>query len=145
MDLCGRPADESGMPTPTILLVDDEPQITYLVARKLRQAGFEVVIGTDGEQGIDLALEHDVAMVISDLQMPYMSGLDMACALREHVETAQIPIVMLTARGYVMEAEKLERARISRVYPKPFSVSELLDCVHEHLGTQNQSTGREAA
>ena len=133
------------MSQPTIMLVDDEPQITYLVAQKLRGAGFQVVIGSDGEEGLELALEHNVDMIVSDLQMPYMSGLEMAAELRQHEATREIPIVILTARGYVMDSALVDKARISRVYPKPFSVNELLACVNELLGLADLKTGREAA
>ena len=133
------------MPAPKVLLVDDEPQITHLVARKLQMAGMQTVIGQDGEEGLQLALEHGVDLIISDLQMPYMSGIEMALALRAEPSMANVPIVILTARGYVMDRDEIEAAGISRVIPKPFSVNELLDCVSTLLGDRNGATLRDAA
>jgi len=133
------------MPNPTVLLVDDEPQITHLVARKLQLAGMQTVIGRDGEEGLQLALEHDVDLIVSDLQMPYMSGIEMAIALRKEPAMSRVPIIILTARGYVMDREEIEAAGISRVIPKPFSVSELLDCVSTLLGQPDSGGLRDAA
>ena len=133
------------MPAPKVLLVDDEPQITHLVARKLQLAGMQTVIGQDGEEGLQLALEHGVDLIISDLQMPYMSGIEMAMALRQEPSMNRVPIIILTARGYVMDREEIEAAGISRVIPKPFSVNELLDCVNLLLGEQSGTELRDAA
>lgn len=133
------------MPAPKVLLVDDEPQITHLVARKLQMAGMQTVVGQDGEEGFQLALEHDVDLIVSDLQMPYMSGIEMALALRQEPSMAHVPIIILTARGYVMDRGEMESARISRVIPKPFSVNELLECVNQILGDRVQPEIRDAA
>jgi DNA-binding response OmpR family regulator len=133
------------MPAPKVLLVDDEPQITHLVARKFQLAGIQTIIGQDGEEGLQLALEHDVDLIVSDLQMPYMSGIEMALALRQEPSMKRVPIIILTARGYVLDRAEIEEAGISRVIPKPFSANELLECVNTLLGDRSGSEIRDAA
>ncbi|MFG0307323.1 MAG: response regulator [Phycisphaerales bacterium JB040] len=117
----------------TILLVDDEPQITHVVSRRLEKEGYRTLVACDGEEGLELALEHDVDLVVSDLQMPYMSGIEMALAMREESSLTRIPIILLTARGYVMDREQEGRARISEVMPKPFSATVLVDRIRQLL------------
>ena len=127
----------------TILLVDDEPQITHVVSRRLEKEGYRTVVANDGEMGLELALEHSIDLVVSDLQMPYMSGVEMALAMREEASLAQIPIILLTARGYVMNSEQETKARFSEVMAKPFSATVLVERIRQIL---NQDTSiREAA
>ena len=133
------------MTVPTVLLVDDEPQITYLVARKLQQNGIQTVIGSDGEEGLQLAIENNVDLIVSDLQMPYMSGIELAKAIRSEPYLSTIPFIILTARGYVLDRKEIEDAKISRVIPKPFSVGELLQCVQSLLRSPSSMEMRDAA
>ena len=65
--------------------------------------------------------------------MPYMSGIEMALAMRDETALSQIPIILLTARGYVMDREQEQRARISEVMPKPFSAAVLLERIRQLL------------
>jgi CheY-like chemotaxis protein len=127
---------------PTILLADDEAHITCVMAQKLRSAGFSVVTARDGEEALDLAQRVNPAAVVTDLQMPRMSGLDLAIRLKEIPATSSIPIVMLTARGYIMDPATIERTNIRHVIGKPFSAKEVLKRVVELLGA---AAGAEAA
>jgi len=78
------------MPT-RILLADDEPHITHVVAHKLRGAGLEVIVAEDGEEAYELALEHDPTVIVTDLQMPYLSGIELAQRLAENESTSATP------------------------------------------------------
>ncbi len=118
---------------PLVLLADDEPHITLVVSRKLRSAGLEVITAEDGEEALEMARQHAPALVVTDLQMPYMTGIDLARALRDDPATSQIPVVMLTARGYVLDPGELESTNIRFIMSKPFSARELLDKVSELL------------
>lgn len=112
-----------------ILLADDESHISHLVAQRLEQEGFAVRVARDGEEAWEMAQDEAPDLVITDLQMPHMSGLEFAVALRRHEPTAHIPVIMLTARGYVLESETLGEARISELHSKPFSVRRLVERV----------------
>ena len=131
------------MRTYTILLADDEAHITHIVAMKLRGAGFSVMTARDGEEAYELVCEHKPDLVITDLQMPYMSGLDLCLGMRDNPETADIPAIMLTARGYVLDPVQVEKAGITRIMSKPFSAREVLQAVRDVLSPAERD--REAA
>ena len=94
----------------TILVVDDEPHIRYLLDFKLRQVGFTVITANNGAQAFDLAAQHRPDLVVTDFQMPAGSGLDLCKRLRANPGTAEIPALMLTARAHRVAAS-LEPAR----------------------------------
>jgi CheY-like chemotaxis protein len=123
----------------TILLVDDEPHIPMVVGRKLTAAGFEVVTASDGEEALAAARETNPDVIITDLQMPYMSGAELAAALHADAQLCDIPVVLLTARGYVLSDEERARTNISRFLSKPFSVQQILDVVSELLGGEAEA------
>jgi DNA-binding response OmpR family regulator len=122
------------VPTQTILLADDEAHITHIVAQKLKSAGFSVVVARDGEEAYELAREHKPDLVITDLQMPYMSGLELCTKLRGTPETAGTPVLMLTARGYVLDPFDVQQTNIKHVLCKPFSARDVLARAQEILG-----------
>jgi DNA-binding response OmpR family regulator len=121
-------------PPPTVLLADDDAHITCVVAQKLRSSGFQVAIARDGEEAYELACRLRPAIVVTDLQMPRMSGLDFAVKLRDNPATYAIPVLMLTARGYILESDSLERTNIRQIMGKPFSARELVKRIKETLG-----------
>ncbi len=116
-----------------ILVVDDEAHILHVLSLKLRNAGYEVITAVDGEDGFELASQHVPDLVITDFQMPYMTGLELCRALASHEETAQIPVLILTARGYALDHEDLAIGNIRGVLSKPFSPRAVLKLVKESL------------
>ena len=126
----------------TILLADDEAHITHVVGLKLRAAGYATVVARDGEEALTLALQHRPDLVITDLQMPYMSGLELATRLRSDERTAETPVLMLTARGYILDENELSATNIRVVLSKPFSARDILRRVEEVFGP---SAGSETA
>jgi DNA-binding response OmpR family regulator len=116
-----------------ILVCDDEAHILHVVATKLKNNGYEVVTAADGEEGYELARQHKPDLVITDYQMPFLSGLELCAKLRGDAATSAIPVIMLTARGFSMGEEELKNTNIQRVLPKPFSPREVLKSVEEIL------------
>lgn len=116
-----------------ILVIDDEPHITHVVALKLRHAGFEVFTAGDGEEGYELACECEPDLIITDLWMPYMTGLEMCQKLRGNPLTASTPVIVLTARGYALDPEDVTRTNVRLMISKPFGPRELLQRVNEIL------------
>jgi two-component system, OmpR family, alkaline phosphatase synthesis response regulator PhoP len=116
-----------------ILVVDDEVHIVQVVAIKLRNNGFEVITAENGAEGLELALQERPDLIVSDFQMPVMSGLEMIENLRAKPETRDIPVVMLTARGFAIEDDKKQQLRVTACLSKPFSPRELLQSIESVL------------
>jgi two-component system phosphate regulon response regulator PhoB len=95
--------------TPLILVVDDETHILHVVRMKLSNAGFRVMTAEDGEEGLALAREHQPDLIITDFQMPLLTGLQMCERLRQDARTAHTPALMLTARGFSLTQEQMRR------------------------------------
>ena len=114
------------MTAPLILLADDEPHITHIVAHKLKRAGMEVIIVEDGEMALNEAIARKPDAIVTDLQMPYLSGIELAQQLSTHPECSQIPIILLTARGYAIESEVDSLPSVRKLLSKPFSAKELV-------------------
>lgn len=114
------------MSTHLILLADDEPHITHIISHKLTRAGYEVVTVEDGEMAFQTALERKPSAIVTDLQMPYLSGIELAQQLTANESTKDIPIIMLTARGYTVEEEIAKLPSVKKLLSKPFSAKDLL-------------------
>ncbi|MEM1423325.1 MAG: response regulator [Planctomycetota bacterium] len=118
----------------TIVIADDEAHITHVVALKVKNAGYEAIIAHDGEEALELCLEHQPSLVITDLQMPYMTGLELAQKLKLDERTADTPVLMLTARGYALDKDELAQTNIRQILDKPFSPREVIGLVSTLLG-----------
>lgn len=113
------------LPPRRILLAEDDPNMVRLLTRHLRREGFEVVAFPDGAAALAQAPESGAALVISDIEMPNLDGLDLLESLRARAEFRHIPIMMLTAMGdesYVVRAFELGA---DDYVLKPFSIREV--------------------
>lgn len=122
------------MTGPRILVCDDEAHILHVLSAKLRNNGFEVYSAADGEEGLELAARHQPDLIITDYQMPLLSGLEMCAKLRADPKLSGIPVVMLTARGFSLEAKELAETNIRQVLTKPFSPREVLQLARNLVG-----------
>lgn len=116
-----------------ILVADDEAHIVHVVSLKLRNAGFEVVTAADGEEAAELCQVDPPDLLITDYQMPFLTGVELCKRLRQSPQTRSIPAIMLTARGFDIEPQEMIEAGISAVLAKPFSPRELLERVNDLL------------
>lgn len=115
------------------LVVDDEFHIVQVVSIKLRNNGYEVVTADNGADAYDLASQNRPDIIITDYQMPRMSGLELIEKLRENPETETVPVIMLTARGFAIEDELKQKLKVSACLSKPFSPREVLQTIEEVL------------
>jgi DNA-binding response OmpR family regulator len=105
-----------------ILIIDDEPLIIESVSYNLKQEGYDVIAAGDGETGLQLALSTDVDLILLDLMLPGLTGLEICRSIRKHSE---VPIIMLTAKeGEIDRILGLELGADDYV-TKPFSMREL--------------------
>ena len=117
----------------TIVVVEDEPHIRHIIARKLEGAGYAVHSACDGADGLELVRELQPSLLITDLKMPCMDGLKMCAACREDPQTQGIPIIMVTG-SVITTAQirpKIEALGNMLCISKPFSPRELLKRVRE--------------
>jgi DNA-binding response OmpR family regulator len=117
-----------------ILVADDESHILNVVSLKLKNAGFKVITARDGQEALDMAHAERPDLLITDYHMPQLSGLELCRRLKESAETAKIPAIMLTARGYNLESSDTADSGIRQLISKPFSPRQLLSAVNEVLG-----------
>ena len=129
---------------PLILVVDDESHILHVVSLKLQNAGYRVITAEDGEEALALALEQRPALVITDYQMPRLSGPELCQRLRNDARTSQTPALMLTARGFSLSQNDLDQTNIVAVLSKPFSPREILTQVQRLLDEQTQTEALQA-
>lgn len=130
---------------PRILVVDDEAHIVQVVALKFRTAGLEVATAGDGEEALAALRASRFSLVLTDLQMPTMNGLELARAMHADPALASIPVVLLTARGHLLREGEADGASIRRVLSKPFSPRALLADIEEILGIEASPQRRLAA
>ena len=116
-----------------VLVVDDEIHIVHVVAIKLRNNGYEVITAGNGEEAYELACEEKPDIIVTDYQMPIMSGLDFVEKLRSGEATRNTPVIMLTARSFAIEDKQKEELGISQCLSKPFSPKELLEKIEDIL------------
>ena len=117
-----------------ILVVDDEPHVVHVIGRKLSDAGFEVLTAADGEEALAIATAELPDLIITDDQMPVLSGLELCERLKVSPRTGQIPAMLVTARGDDPPKERLDKTNIRLVLNKPFSPREILSNVNAVLG-----------
>jgi len=125
-----------------ILIADDEAHILHVVTMKLSNAGYEVITAMDGEEALELCRSKKPDLLITDYQMPYLTGLELCKRLRQDEQTARIPVLMLTARGFDIESHEMSEAGINDVISKPFSPREILRKV-ENLLENAQTVARQ--
>jgi DNA-binding response OmpR family regulator len=118
-----QPGATSLSPARPILVVDDDRKIAALVRAYLEREGYRVVTASDGREALQRARSEDPALLVLDLMLPEVDGLDVLRTLRAE---SQVPILMLTARGSLPERILGLEKGADDYLPKPFSPAELV-------------------
>ncbi len=121
------------MPMNKVLVVDDEIHIVHVVAIKLRNNNYEVLTAENGSEAFELACREKPDIIVTDCQMPVMTGLELVARLRANEATKNTPVVLLTARSFSIEEEQKRNLDISECLSKPFSPKELLKIIEDIL------------
>ena len=112
--------------TKRILLCDDELHILRAAEFKFKRAGYEVVCAGDGQEGWECIQQQCPDIVVTDCQMPRLSGLGLAERIRQTPGTADLPVIMLSAKGFELSSAELRsQYGIRHLMAKPFSPREL--------------------
>jgi two-component system cell cycle sensor histidine kinase/response regulator CckA len=115
---------------PTVLVVEDRPTDRELLVSLLGGSGFDLLEAETADEALRLSRESKPDLVIADMLVPEMDGLDLARAVRSDPATADTPIILYTAAYELRELERLARAAgVSLVLPKPTEPKEILRAV----------------
>lgn len=119
-----------------IQVCDDEPHIVRAISLKFARAGFDVQGASDAESCWELLQRHRPALLITDYTMPGMNGADLVRRIRQDGVLADLPVIMLTARGFELmeQSDEVAQLNLSAMVVKPFSPRELVMKVYEILG-----------
>jgi CheY-like chemotaxis protein len=110
---------------PLALVVDDEPHIRRVAELAIRAIGCEVVCAVDGREAWRLIQERKPDVLVSDVQMPNINGIQLVNLIRTSEEYSDLPIVLITAKGYELPGEVAELIKTCHVVCKPFSPAAL--------------------
>ncbi len=121
------------MPAPTVLVVEDDPTILQLLEVNFEMEGFIVVRAEDGELGLAAAREVHPDVVVSDVMMPKMSGLELVQALKASPATKSIPVILLSAKAQGADVRSGLEAGADDYVTKPFEPLDLIDRVNAVL------------
>ncbi len=123
-----------------ILLVEDHEEIWDFLSRRLKRRGYEVVLATDGQQGVDKARSEAPDVMLLDMNLPVMDGWTAAGLLKADSATAKIPIIALTAHAMSGDREKAITAGCDDYHPKPVDFSRLLSQIETLAGNPLPAT-----
>ncbi len=112
-----------------VQLVEDEPNIVVAVTYLLERSGFEVATETDGEEALAAALAAPPAVLILDVTLPRLDGLEVLRRLRADARGRRVPVIVLTAKGRVADRESAMASGADLYLTKPFSNAELIAAV----------------
>ena len=110
-----------------VLLVEDHEEIWDFLSRRLKRRGFDVVLATDGQQGVDKAKADAPDVILLDMNLPIIDGWTAASMIKADPATAAIPIIALTAHAMSGDREKAIAAGCDDYHPKPVDFSRLLE------------------
>ena len=118
-----------------VLVADDEPHIGRIIKMKLEQGPFRVTLAYDGREALEvLEREHDIGLVLLDLMMPHLSGLDVLSAMRQNPRLREVPCIILTAAGQEQQHTSAMELGANDFLTKPFSPKKLYARAAELVG-----------
>ncbi|MGR3362598.1 MAG: response regulator transcription factor [Maritimibacter harenae] len=114
-----------------VLLIEDEPNIIEAISFILSRDGWSVATHANGETALDAVERHAPDALVLDVMLPGRSGYEILQDLRANPDTADLPVLMLTARGQKKDRETADRLGATRFMTKPFSNAEVLSVLRE--------------
>ncbi|MFP4547326.1 MAG: response regulator [Fidelibacterota bacterium] len=124
------------MKNPTILIVEDSPTNIQVLGRVLKNEGYELAIATDGREGLQVARNIRPDLILLDIMMPVMDGIESCEQLKKEEQTRDIPVIFLTARGNMDDIIAGFKIGAVDYITKPFNSHELLARVKTHITLQ---------
>ena len=119
----------------TILLADDEEALHKVLGKRLQLWGFQVLPAMDGQEAVQLAKTQHPDLILLDVMMPTLNGLDAAHQLKQDPATSRIPIILVTAKARQLSQEQIQASGACAVVQKPYDADQLLRLIQQALGT----------
>ena len=116
-----------------ILYVEDNPDNIYMLTRRLKKKGFEMIIAGDGQEGIDMALEEKPDLILMDLSLPTMDGWTATEKIKKIDEIKNIPIIALSAHAMPEHRDRAIKAGCSDYDTKPVDIKRLLGKISQYI------------
>ena len=116
-----------------ILYVEDNPDNVYMLTRRLKKKGFELIIAGDGQEGIDKAVEEKPDLILMDLSLPTMDGWTATTKIKEIEEVKDIPIIALSAHAMPEHRDRALKAGCSDYDTKPVDIKRLLSKIGQYI------------
>ncbi|MBN2317753.1 MAG: response regulator [Acidobacteria bacterium] len=118
----------------TILLVDDSAMICHIVGQILRESGYKVLVAKNGREGCNLAKQYNPGLIIMDVEMPEMDGIEATTRIKTQPETNHIPILMFTSLSSEEDIRRAREAGCQGFLNKPISRQVIRTEVQKALG-----------
>ena len=119
--------------TKTILIIEDEEEISTLLSMRLKAQGYDVLVADDGLAGLEKAREHKPDLIILDVGLPRLNGFEVCRMLKFDNQYKHIPILMLTARSQAQDKKIGHEVGADIYVPKPFDAQDLLKRIGDVL------------
>ena len=116
-----------------ILYVEDNPDNVYMLSRRLKKKGFELIIAGDGQEGIDKAIEESPDLILMDLSLPTMDGWTATAEIKKIEEVKDIPIIALSAHAMPEHRDRALKAGCSDYDTKPVDIKRLLNKMGQYI------------
>ena len=116
-----------------ILYVEDNPDNVYMLTRRLKKKGFELIIAGDGQEGIDKAIEENPDLILMDLSLPTMDGWTATAKIKKIEKVKDIPIIALSAHAMPEHRDRALKAGCSDYDTKPVDIKRLLNKMGQYI------------
>ena len=120
-----------------ILYVEDNEDNVYMLSRRLKRKGFEIVIAVDGKQGVEMASSEKPDLILMDLSLPKMDGWTATKHIKSNDKLKSIPIIALSAHAMEEHKQRALDSGCNDYDTKPVDINRLLSKISEQLGTKN--------
>ncbi len=117
----------------TILIIEDEENVRHNLEDLLQSEGFRVLSASNGKEGYDIAVSEDPELILSDIRMPVLNGLDLLKKLQENSATSLIPFIFITAKNDTRDVRLGMSAGADDYLTKPFGIEDLLKAINSRL------------
>ena len=120
-----------------ILYVEDNEDNVYMLSRRLKRKGFEIVVAVDGEQGVEMASSEKPDLILMDLSLPKMDGWTATKRIKSNNDLKSIPIIALSAHAMEEHKQRAIESGCNDYDTKPVDIERLLSKISAQLGEKN--------